>query len=128
VVLAPDRSPTPGIPPQAVDDTAPGALNAAAPLEVTPVKFTPTERELLVMRVLDCHPWRPPAAIAQAAGIADVGSVRSTLAELRRFYLVVTHNRIGGGAVGRYHLTDAGEAVLIDSMRQRALEPDVIAA
>jgi hypothetical protein len=87
------------------------------------VKFAPSELELLVMRALDRNPWHPPASIAEIAGIpTETALVRSTLSELRRFHLVVSDGRLGGGRAGRYCLTDAGEAVLIDSVRCRALE------
>lgn len=89
--------------------------------------FNPTELELLVMRALDTHPWYPPAAIVQAAGLPDgeVQRVRSALAELRRFELVVSDGRFGGRA-GRYCLTSSGHAALIDTLRRRTL--DLIAA
>jgi len=87
------------------------------------VQFNPTELELLIMRALDHHPWYPPKAIAEHAGLADaLPRVRSALSELRRFHMVESDGRLGAGAAGRYCLTAAGEAVLIDTLRRRALE------
>lgn len=83
--------------------------------------FSPTELELQIMRVLDGNPWSPPKAVAAAAGLDDVGRVRSALGELRRFHLVVSDGRLGGGAAGRYSLTGGGQSVLIDTTRRRAL-------
>jgi hypothetical protein len=85
--------------------------------------FTPTEIELAVMRALDTHPWYPAPAIAQAAGLEDdVDRVRSALSELRRFHLVESDGRLGGGRAGRYCLTHAGAAVVVDTVRRRCLE------